>query len=186
MTPAYRLGPGDGALPGQVDVVAQWVRSYLCRPHPRLGRPGPVCPYVRKALECGSLLVSVSPPGIVGTDQAIPLMRGYRDWFTVRGALDPPDPHRALLVVFPVQEDDRVHRTIEEAQRRLKTEFVERGLMIGEFHDGPPPVPGLWNPDFRPLHSPVPLLAIRPMVANDLAFLRSDHQHLEAYHARFG
>ena len=68
----------------------------------------------------------------------------------------------------------------------LKREDVRKGLMIGEFHDGPPPKPGLWNPDFRPLRSPVPLLAIRHMVPTDFPFLRDDDTTVAAYLQRFG
>jgi hypothetical protein len=58
--------------------------------------------------------------------------------------------------------------------------------MIGEFHPGPPPAPGLWNADFRPMRSPLPLLAVRHMVAADTPFLRGDPEHLAAYRRRFG
>ena len=26
--------------------VVAWIRDYLCKPHPELGRDGPVCPFV--------------------------------------------------------------------------------------------------------------------------------------------
>ena len=58
--------------------------------------------------------------------------------------------------------------------------------MLGEFHSGPPAKGGLWNPDFRPLHSPVPLLAVRHMVATDLPFLIDDAAALRSYLERFG
>jgi hypothetical protein len=44
------------------------------------------------------------------------------------------------------------------------------GLMLGEFHANNES-PGLRNPDFRPLRSPIPMLAIRHMVDSDLPFL---------------
>ena len=42
--------------------------------------------------------------------------------------------------------------------------------MIGQFYPGCAEN-GLWNPDFRPLDSPLPMLAIRHMVESDLPFL---------------
>ena len=42
--------------------------------------------------------------------------------------------------------------------------------MLGEFHNRTES-PGLHNPNFRPLRSPIPLLAIRYMVEVDLPFL---------------
>ena len=57
--------------------------------------------------------------------------------------------------------------------------------MIGEFHSAPPAKAGLHNPDFRPLYSPIPLLAIRNMVATDYPFLKSDQDMFRAYLERF-
>jgi hypothetical protein len=42
--------------------------------------------------------------------------------------------------------------------------------MLGEFH-ALTQTPGLRNSDFRPLRSPIPLLAIRHMVESDIDFL---------------
>ncbi|MEO0867043.1 MAG: DUF6875 domain-containing protein, partial [Cyanobacteria bacterium J06642_11] len=58
----------------------------------------------------------------------------------------------------------------DRIQRRLKPFFVEKRLMLGEFYPGNQS-PGLHNPDFRPLQSPVPMLVIRSMTEPDLPFL---------------
>ena len=58
---------------------------------------------------------------------------------------------------------------------------LDRGLMLGQFHPLPPAEGGLWNPDFRPLRSPVPLLAIRQMVPSDLPFLTGEVEFLDSY-----
>jgi hypothetical protein len=57
--------------------------------------------------------------------------------------------------------------------------------MIGQFYDGCEE-PAIWNRDFRPLASPVPLLAIRNMVRTDAPFLVKDAVSLEAYLRQFG
>jgi hypothetical protein len=59
---------------------------------------------------------------------------------------------------------------IDVSKERLKPLFVNDGLMLGEFHELNES-PGLHNPDFRPLRSPIPLLAIRRMVYSDIVFL---------------
>jgi hypothetical protein len=41
--------------------VADWIESYVIKPHEDLGRPGPVCPFVPGALE--RKLQSRSPTG---------------------------------------------------------------------------------------------------------------------------
>lgn len=165
--------------------IVDWARQYLCRPHPELGRKGPTCPYTQPSLDKGRFYVSIfaGPPASV--DEIIRCVEVYRDWFV---ELAPREQHAAqfttILVAFP--ELGGRTELIDEAQRRLKTGYVELGLMIGEFHDGPPDKAGLWNADFRPLVSPVPLLAIRHMVPTDLPFLRDDQGQLSAYQRYFG
>lgn len=53
--------------------------------------------------------------------------------------------------------------------------------MVGEFHSGPPRKAGLWNSDYRPLCSPVPMLVIRHMVPTDLLFLKESPELLREY-----
>ncbi|MEU4768103.1 DUF6875 domain-containing protein [Actinosynnema sp. NPDC023794] len=163
--------------------VDRWVRNYLCRTHPRLGRSGPVCPYVPHALAAQALSVAVVTGRPVHTGEVVGLMDRYRDWFTAR--TDPADLHQALLVLFPALGPGDVAWAVDEAQRISKTAFVRVGLMIGQFHDGPPAAGGIRNPAFRPLYAPVPLLAVRRMVRSDLPFLADDTEHLTAYRALF-
>jgi hypothetical protein len=49
--------------------------------------------------------------------------------------------------------------------------------MIGEFHMRTES-PGLHNPNFRPLRSPVPMFVLRSMVEADIAFLQDENLHL--------
>ena len=62
--------------------------------------------------------------------------------------------------------------------------------MLGEFHNRTE-TPGLHNPQFRPLRSPIPLLAIRFMVESDLPFLKNTDdislrvRYLKAYLKQF-
>jgi hypothetical protein len=76
---------------------------------------------------------------------------------------------KAILIVFPsLSTDDAA--LIDQVQFELKSSFVEEGMMLGEFHEQNES-PGLRNPDFRPLRSPIPMLAMRYMVETDLPFL---------------
>ncbi|WP_034482661.1 DUF6875 domain-containing protein [Actinomadura oligospora] len=179
------LGDRGDAGPHPLDVITRWVRDYLCRPHPELGRSGAVCPYTRQALEGGRLLGAVWPTRPDGPEQVARVMRRYLSWFVARqdGA---DDPHRALLVAFPGVDEPDWGTIIEGAQRRLKPSFVRHGLMVGEFHPGPPAAQGIRNPGFRPLRSPLPILAVRPMVRSDLPFLDQAPWSLDAWTARFG
>jgi hypothetical protein len=177
-----QLAPYQQALRTVVD----WAWQYLCRPHPELGRRGPVCPYTRLSLDAGSFYLAVRPGRPSGAAEVTELLESYRDWFT---ELEPREGAgsqlKTILVLFPDLPAEDRSSIIDETQRLLKSEYVARGLMIGEFHDGPPDKAGLWSTEFRPLRSPVPLLAIRHMVPTDLAFLEGDPAYLSAYLDRF-
>jgi hypothetical protein len=165
--------------------VVAWARAYLCRPHGELGRRGPVCPYAQASLDRGTFLLAVQPGGEHTVESLSGVLAPYRDWFldlAPRGR--PAAQSTTVLVLLPGMRAAR--QVIDAAQRELKDAYVGHGLMIGEFHDGPPDKGGLWNPDFRPLTSPVPMLVIRHMVPTDLPFLVSDEGHLAAYRDLFG
>ena len=55
------LGPGDlDAL----RAVADWTKTFVARPNKDLGRPGPICPFVRGAMSidsCGSTRPACGP-----------------------------------------------------------------------------------------------------------------------------
>jgi hypothetical protein len=168
-SPALRLfEPTDLDQPVVRDIV-DWVGDYLLRPHLDLGRAGPVCPYARGSLHRGRLLVNVVEGAPTTAAELAFAIRPFRDWFLQLAPREDPDAAFTTIVnAFPQLTD---YAIVDETQRALQRLFVHDGLMVGEFHDGPPDKPGLWNPDWRPLRSPVPLLAIRHMVASDLPFL---------------
>ncbi|MGI5282054.1 DUF6875 domain-containing protein [Nonomuraea polychroma] len=177
--------PLIGEHQADLRAVVAWARAYLCRPHAELGRRGPVCPYAQASLDRGTFLLAVQPGGGHTVASLSTLLAPYRDWFldlAPRGGAAAQST--TILVLLPGMRDAR--QVIDAAQRELKDAYVVHGLMIGEFHDGPPDKSGLWNPDFRPLHSPVPMLVIRHMVPTDLPFLVSDETHLAAYRDLFG
>jgi len=66
----------------------------------------------------------------------------------------------AFIAVLAGLQQAAIEDTVRVAHERCKPNFVERGLMLGEFWSGNDS-PGVHNPEFRPLDSPVPLLVIR-------------------------
>jgi hypothetical protein len=94
---------------------------------------------------------------------------------------------QGILILFPDVRVEEAVSLIDEVKEELKASFVERGLMLGEFH-ATNDSPGLRNPAFKPLRSSIPMLAIRRMVSTDYLFLnRADYdpatrlRYLEAY-----
>ena len=174
-----RLGPRDRRA---LALVAEWAEEYLCKPHEALGRSGAVCPYVQHSLREGLFWLTVGRPGDL--EEIVERVLVYRDRFS---DMEPVEGHDALgktiLIVFPdlTAEDGPL---LDRIQKVLKPDFTELGLMIGQFYAGCPE-PGLWNSDFHPLQSPVPLLAIRHMVPSDFPFLVSSSDYLDPYFDRF-
>ncbi|MBO4207178.1 DUF6875 domain-containing protein [Micromonospora echinofusca] len=170
-----------GVVPALRSVVA-WAQEYLCEPHPELGRKGPVCPYAQGSLDRGIFYLAVHRGSTVDPAGLDVLLGGYRDWFRqLEPVSGPAAQFKTILVTMPDLGGATARSVVDAAQERLKPAYTADGLMIGEFHDGPPAKGGLWNPDFRPLRSPLPLLAIRHMVPSDFPFLADDPVTLGAY-----
>jgi hypothetical protein len=164
--------------------ILQWGRDFLCTGNPDLGRSGAVCPYVPPALE-RNLLWLASHRGLVSRAAIREVIRGYRDWFIeLEPTAWPGARFKAIIVVFPDVTSEDAPDIIDEVQRELKPEFVARGLMLGEFHPDCPS-PGVRNPSFHPLQSPIPLLVIRHMLPMDFLFLDAEVRFVTAYLDRF-
>ncbi|MEV6596607.1 DUF6875 domain-containing protein [Actinoplanes sp. NPDC051346] len=179
--------PAAAGAVDQLRAVVRWAREYLCRPHPELGRRGPVCPYAQASLERGSFYLAVRRGTSIDAAALESLLVEYRDWFRrLEPVTGPGAQFKTILLVFPDLPVEAAAAVVDATQERLKPRYVADGLMIGEFHGGPPPKAGLWNADFRPLRSPLPLLAIRHMVVTDFPFLAGDRDLVAAYLRVFG
>ena len=184
---AGEVAPIVADVAGHLRAVLAWARDYLCRPHPDLGRKGPVCPFAQGSLDRGTFFLAVHRGPHATPESLAGALLVYRDWFRVLRPVDGPGAQfKTILLIFPDLDGAEAQAVVDETQARLKPQYVAEGLMLGEFHSGPPQKGGLWNPDFRPLHSPVPLLAIRHMVVTDLPFLIDDTAALGSYLERFG
>ncbi|MEU4805398.1 DUF6875 domain-containing protein [Actinosynnema sp. NPDC023587] len=196
--PAHPLvEPADFAadrLPGPVAAheealraVHRWSREYLCEPHPDLGRRGDVCPYTGTSLQKNVFFLSVHPGRPTDPAELADLLLHYRDWFAeLEPTSGPAAQFKTILVLFPDLGGDGGFDVVDRTQEMLKVEYADHGLMLGEFHPGPPDKEGLWNPRFRPLSSPVALLGMRHMVPTDFPFVRGDDVTLAVYLRLFG
>mmetsp|Transcript_34653 Transcript_34653/g.75895 ORF Transcript_34653/g.75895 Transcript_34653/m.75895 type:complete len:569 (+) Transcript_34653:38-1744(+) len=177
-----RPRPADSVLTGDLAVAAgflSYVRGFLVKSHPDLGRDGPVCPFMPKALKLDCMYVGIAPtPPDVTIDMMANLVRALVKKFN---KLPPTEGnkkfYRAAIVVFPDVPLSRALELIDGTQASLKAELTEQGLMVGEFHilnNGC----GLRNESFFPLRTPHPALAVRHMVPSDIAFLKSKPEFL--------
>ncbi|MFJ8477363.1 DUF6875 domain-containing protein [Kitasatospora sp. NPDC094011] len=167
--------------------ILRWARRFLTTAHPDLGRSGPVCPYTQPSLRRGLFHLAVTDgaphAGLTDLTALVGELRGHYDRLLAHLTEEGERELLTVLLVLP-QLDPTDSTALDALQRSAKDEFVEQGLMIGQFH----PVceePGLWNGTFRPLRAPVPLLAVRKLLVFDLPFLLGDPGHLAHYLARF-
>ncbi|MBW4675655.1 MAG: hypothetical protein KME52_17010 [Desmonostoc geniculatum HA4340-LM1] len=181
----------DEDLPYLIEIM-EWVKNFLGRPHPQLGRPGAVCPFVPHSLRTNNTRLAVIHTKDLYPEQIENIVRRYRDIFLEMDVKEQElKTSKAFLLIFPDIHIDEAPKLIDNVQQKLKPLFVESGLMIGEFHKRNESF-GLHNPNFRPLRSPIPLLVIRFMVEADLPFLQNPAdphlriRYLEAYLKRFG
>jgi hypothetical protein len=187
--------------PNEIDQIQQdipylvetwnWLRSSIGRPHRDLGRVGPMCPYVPKALNSNYIRLKVIRSQNLERQEIANVVLNYLSAFL---DLEPKETeeeiYKSIILIFPDITHEDAPRLVDSVQKQLKPIFVDSGLMLGEFHKYNES-PGLHNPNFRPLRSPIPMLVIRHMVEFDLPFLiDADDVHcrvrfLEAYLRRF-
>lgn len=154
--------------------VMSWIQNFVAKAHPELGRSGPVCPFLPRALRENSLTFQTVDANALTDEQLDQLVKQHAAHFL---AMEPTSGkarlNKTIVLIFQGIADKDACSVIEAAHSRLKPYFVERGLMLGEFHKSHQ-APGVHNVNFRPLQSPLPLLVIRYMVPSDLQFLDRD------------
>ncbi len=150
-----------------------WVRRFLARPNADLGRAGPVCPFTPMALELDTIWMTEIQETSPDPQRIQDVIEECRKIFVETEPRDGPMAiNKVIMVVFSGLGEDAA-RWIDAMQAKLKPNFVDIGLMLGEFHSRNE-TPGLRNEDFRPLRSPIPMLVIRHMVESDLPFLKRE------------
>jgi hypothetical protein len=158
--------PRDAALRTLVD----WTRSYLMSDHPDLGRVGNVCPFTSMGARIDTLRFAVSDATSREPERLRQiLLDGFEQFDEI------PHPrkmgiYRALLIAFPNCDDPDGVKALAKAQQSMRLLSFRRARMIGLLH-ADADEPGLWNAAFRPLRSPLPIVAIRSLVPADAAFV---------------
>src|SRR5579862_6433968 len=136
---------------GPLREVIEWAHIYLCKSHSNLGRKGPVCPFVQISMEKGLFFLAVIDDPCITHDEVCVRVLKYRNWFLELKPLEGNDAQfKTIVLLVPYISREQIPEIIDVTQQKLKPEFVANGLMIGEFHFGPPAKRGLWNPNFFP------------------------------------
>jgi hypothetical protein len=130
----------------------------------------------------GTLFYSVWRGADLEAAEVQSVAASFREFFLELEPVNGRDAgYKNIVIIFPDMPMSEVERLIDGTKELLKPVYAREGIMIGEFHPLPPQMAGLWNEDFRPLRCPLPMLAIRHMVATDFAFLKERRDFMEAY-----
>ena len=156
--------------PAETRVLADWVRQYLMRPHPDLGRTGHVCPFTAKAARLDLLRIGISPLGAADRGRILGTMRDAIQAFHALPSTRATRVFRTVMVGFPNCADAEGVAALHHVQNAMRHHSLFGAKMIGLFEPASQ-LTGLINPEFRPLRSPLPVLAIRMLVEQDAAFV---------------
>lgn len=151
--------------------VISWIRSFIAKPNAELGRQGAVCPFMARALNSDSIFFKSIDFSSLSKENLDDFIRDHAEIFlNTAPTQGKARLNKAIVLLFDNLPENSAREIIEETQCRLKPFFVERGLMLGEFHQNHQGE-GIHNKDFRPLQSPVPLLIVRHLIPSDIIFL---------------
>jgi hypothetical protein len=156
-----------------------WTENFLARSNPDVGRAGPVCPFIRPSLDKKSLWLTA----IGGHEPELKSFQdtvlGYKEWFLeLPPASGDDEIFKTILILLPDVREESYALVIDGMQKRLKPAFLKEQLMIGQFHPRCEEA-GVRNGAFRPLKSPVPLLAIRRITPGDVVFMKGPDGHYD-------
>jgi hypothetical protein len=156
--------------PQALQVIADWTRSFLMRDHSELGRDGNVCPFTSMGARIDTLRFGVCEA--TGQEPAR-IRTELLDAFAAFDQIPYPRKmgiYRAILIGFPNCGDADGIVALAAVQKSLRLWSFRRARMVGLFHPQAD-APGLWNKHFRPLRSPIPVIALRSLVVQDAAFV---------------
>ena len=181
--PEARARCADAAAP-PLAVLVGWVETYLMSAHADLGRTGAVCPFTRQAAKLDTVRLGVSTAIAADEDAAfVAIRRSFADLDAIPAP--PAMQHfRTVILGFPGCADPVGTVMLQRVQKRLKFASLRRLRMIGLMHPNSEAT-GLWNPQFRPLRAPFPIVAVRHMVEQDAPFAARHPLLMLPYLTRF-
>lgn len=174
--------PAEAGLEAETAAVQRWVLDFLSKSHPDLGRKGPVCPFTSPAIKKDLFWAAFLRGKHLGREDISQALTAVIQEFQEKPPRNGEDSQlKSVVLVLPDLKDTDL---IDNIQMEFKSIFVRYGLMVGQFYPGCE-VGGLWNPHFRALDAPYPMIALRHMTESDFPFLAESAEWLNAYFAKF-
>ena len=170
-----------------LQAVADWIRTFVARPHKDLGRAGPVCPFVRGSLERETLWLAPEQIADRSVPDVVELISGYQRLFLDAQPTDGDDAiYKSFVVVFTDLPADRAQEFLDDVLEHLAVpSYAEDGFVMGGFYEGNEGT-AIYNPSFRPFTSPVPFLLVRQAVISDWKFFLDNEDWLNLWAHCYG
>ena len=167
--------------------VADWIKTFVVRPHKDLGRAGPVCPFVPGSLERKTLWLAPEQIADRSVLDVVELIKGYQRLFLDAQPTDGDDRiYKSFVVVFTDLSAGRAKEFFDDVLQHLAVpSYVEDGFVMGGFYEGNEGT-AIYNPSFRPFTSPVPFLLMRQAVISDWKFFLDNEDWLNLWAHRYG
>jgi hypothetical protein len=167
--------------------VADWIKTFVARPHKDLGRAGSVCPFVPVSLERQTLWLAPEKIADGSVADVVELISGYQRLFLDAEPTDSDDStYKSFVVLFTDLSANRAKELFDEVLQELAApSYVEDGFVMGGFYEGSEGT-AIYNPSFRPFTSPVPFLLMRQAVISDWKFFLDNEDWLKLWARRYG
>jgi hypothetical protein len=170
-----------------LQAIADWIRTFVVKPHKDLGRAGTVCPFVPGSLDRKTLWLA--PEHIADRDasEVVELLSGYKRLLLDTRPTEGDDRiYNVIVVVFTDLPADRAQAVFDNVQLNLAVKsYAEDGILFGPYYEGNEGT-ALYNSNFRPFQSPVPFLFVRHGVTGDWKFFLDDEEWLKLWARRYG
>ena len=116
--------------------VSYWVNNFLSKSNPGLGRTGAVCPYVQYSNEHKFFKVGIFEHLEPKQQMVIDVIRNLKNIFIeMEPVSEKEKKFKAITILFPNLKNEEISSIIDDIQLLLKPEFVQQGLMIGQFYE---------------------------------------------------
>ena len=167
--------------------VADWIKTFVVKPHKDLGRAGTVCPFVPVSLERKALWLAPEQVADGDVPEVVELMSGYRRLLLDTRPTEGDDViYNVIVVVFTDLSADRAQGVFAEVLQHLGLpSYMEDGILFGPYYEGNKGT-AVYNSSFRPFQSPVPFLFVRHGVISDWKFFLDDEEWLNLWEHRYG
>jgi hypothetical protein len=171
----------DGHL-SALRAIADWIKTFVVKPHKDLGRAGTVCPFVPGSLERKVLWLAPEQIADRGEPDVVGLVSSYKRLFldTQPTSGDDAD-YKVIIVVFTDLPADRAQGVFDDVLQQLAIQsYADDGILFGPYYEGNEGT-AIYNSSFRPFQSPVPFLFVRQGVISDWKFFLANDEWLNLW-----